>query len=352
MSHGETEAEVVRGPVFLAALRAAAARVPVWLLCWLVPLLLAAAVAAPWVDWFAETAANRYEPGDSEAGASGEVLATLRESFRADHGAAMDALGARSAQVAAVLGLVAMLFGAFSAGGWLQVFLERASGHSVRRFLWGGSRYFWRFVRVWLLTLLLLAAVSWIVLSWPWNTLVAGMLFGAPGGETEVFTSERTAVLYGWLQTGVHALLFALVLAWGDFTRTRMALQDSSSALLAGLGTVILILVHPVRTLRPMLLILIVEALVLWGAGSVSWGLNAGLGDGGGWGAVFSLFLVGQLALAARAICRGARYHAAVRVSRRVVPPLSRPDPWASRVGGPGGPQYPIDESDDYGVSL
>ena len=35
-----------------------------------------------------------------------------------------------------------------------------------------------------------------------------------------------------------------------------------------------------------------------------------------------------------------------------LIQPLSQPDPWASRIGGPGGPQYPIDETDDYGVSI
>ena len=53
-----------------------------------------------------------------------------------------------------------------------------------------------------------------------------------------------------------------------------------------------------------------------------------------------------------------ARYHAAVQVSRDVVTPIARPDPWKSSVGGPGGPRYPIetgepgDAADEYAVSL
>ena len=52
-------------------------------------------------------------------------------------------------------------------------------------------------------------------------------------------------------------------------------------------------------------------------------------------------------------ITRGARYHTAVAVSREIVRPISRPDPWKHTLGGPGGPRYPIEEGDDeYGVVL
>jgi len=50
-------------------------------------------------------------------------------------------------------------------------------------------------------------------------------------------------------------------------------------------------------------------------------------------------------------IVRGSRYHAAVQVSREVVRPIARPDPWKESVGGPGGPRYPIG-GDEYSVSM
>jgi hypothetical protein len=31
---------------------------------------------------------------------------------------------------------------------------------------------------------------------------------------------------------------------------------------------------------------------------------------------------------------------------------LSRPDPWKESIGGPGGPRYPLEEGDEYGVAL
>jgi hypothetical protein len=336
--------EPPRGPVFLAALGGAASRPPIWLLTWLVPFLLALVVSAAWFGWFSGVSAHRLAPGAGMAGWS--------EVFRTDHGSALSALRARTADGTAVLGLLAMLFGVFAAGGWLQVFLERTSGHSVRRFLWGGSRYFWRFARVSILTLLVLAAVSWMWFGWPWKTLVLDVLVGIEDGDLEALTSGRTAVGVGWLQDGGYALSFAGVMLWADYTRTRLALLDTRSALVAGLGTLGLLLRHPVRVLRPIALLFVLEVLVLKGAGALAGPLSRGLDEGSTWHDVALLFLVGQLALLARSILHGAHYHAAISVSRDLVPPLPRPDPWAHRVGGPGGPQYPIDSSDEYGVSL
>ena len=344
MSYENQPTERPRGPVFLVGLLGALGRPPVWMLTSFVMFALASIAALPWVSWLSSEVSGRYAPG--------EVLAGMSEAFRFDHRSDLSELRARTALTASLLGLLAMLFGVFSAGGWLQVFLERTSGHSVRRFLWGGSRYFWRFCRVWILTLCVLAVVSWAFLGWPWKTFVAGLIFGAPGGETEVFTSEWTAMWLGWLQAGAHALAFAFVMVWADYTRTRLALQDTTSSFLAGLATFGLLVWHPLQALRPFALLLALEVLVLWLAGLAIGGLEGGLGADTGWHDIALIFLVGQMALIWRQVTRGARYHAAVAISRDLVPPLSQPDPWAHRVGGPGGPQYPIDESDQYGVSL
>jgi hypothetical protein len=302
-------------------------------------------MALPWTRWFEETLAHRYEPGSA--------LVELDETFRFDQGLALESLRSTGAQVAAVIGLLVMLFGVFAAGGWLQVFLERTSGHSLRRFFWGGARYFWRFARVWILTLISLALATWFLFGWPWQRLVLGGLFGAEGGGAEALDSELTAARVEWFQSGLYVALFALILTWADYTRTRLALHGTRSALWAGLMTWFLILRNPMRTLRPMLLIVALEALVLLGLGALSWDANTGLAPEAKPTAILVLFLVGQLALMWRVISRGARYSAAIQVSRALVAPLPKPDPWARRIGGPGGPQYPIDDSGDgYGVSI
>jgi hypothetical protein len=332
-----------RRPIFLRALRAAFGRAPQWLFCWFVPLLLGLTLVEPWMSWFGETAKS-YAPG--------EVLASLDENFRQDHSGALASLRADGGGAAAILALVMMAFGVFTAGGWLQIFLERTSGRSVRHFLWGGAKYFWRFARVWLISSVTLAVFAWVTHGWPWETLV-GVVFGTNSAEgLEGVTSEWTAVYITWVQAGLFAVLLALLFAWGDYTRTRMALHDGRSAIWAGLCTLFLLIVHPVRTLRPFAILLLVEILVVTLVGSLSWSINAELGPDSTWGSVVTLFALGQVALVWQTITRAARYSAAVQVSQTLVAPLSQPDPWASRIGGPGGPQYPIDETDDYGVSI
>ena len=178
------------------------------------------------------------------------------------------------------------------------------------------------------------------------------LFFGAKGGDLEVLQSESSAIWIGRLQAGAYLLAFALVFVWGDYTRTRMALQNTRSALWAGLCTIGLFLWHPLRTLRPVALLTLCEVLVVAGLGTLAYSFNSSLGEDSGWKSVAFLFVLGQIAMIFQTITRSARYHAAVSVSRQVVPPLAQPDPWASRVGGPGGPQYPIDDTDDYGVSI
>jgi len=299
------------GPVFLRALWGAAGRVALWLVCWLVPLLLAATLAFAFVEWFGGTAAHRYEPGS--------LRAALSEVFRQDHAEALDGLRDHAARAAVPLLLLMMLWGAFSAGGWLQVFLEKTGGHSLRRFFWGGAKHFWRFFRVWVLTLLVLAFVTWLCFGWPWRGLFLGMLLGLSGGDLEQLASERTAVVLTWAQAGLHAALFGLTMAWADYTRTRLALQDARSGLWAGLCTAFLLLRHPVRTLRPFLAILGLEVLVVWLLGGLSWRFSTGFDAEAGLLRLFFVFGVGQLALILQTIARGARYHAAAAVSRAVI---------------------------------
>ncbi len=340
----ESVAPRERGPVFWYALRASLGRVPLWGLTWLVEVLLVLGPTLLWYAWFADALERHYEPGSQLYG--------LDRNFRTDHGDSLAALSGTTGALASVLALVALLGGAFFAGGWLQVFLERTEGRSVRRFLFGGARYFWRFVRVLVLTLLLLSLFGWLVYGWPWDALVLERSWDVAEGDFETLGSEWIAVKLVWLQSGVHWLLFALVLTWGDYTRTRLALHETRSALAAGFATFFVMLRHPIKTLRPMLLLALAEALVLMVAAPLLHGwMQAALEDGDGLWLVVLMVLVTLLALAWSKIVRGARYSAAILVSRDVVRPLSRPDPWSQRVGGPGGPQYPLG-GDEYGVSL
>lgn len=328
----------------LLALRDSAGRAPLWLLCTLVPILPALLLAAPWQRWFAKTLEHAYEPGS--------LLAGLSVTFRYDHREALGTLGDSTAVAGAVAAFVCTLAYVFAAGGWLQVFLERTDGRSVQRFFRGGARYFWRFLRVYLLFMVLLHLGRWFLDGPPFEWLVEKKLFGMPTGELEELENERLVLRLTHLRAGLEALLFGWLFVWAIYTRTRLALHDTRSALWAGLCSFFTLMRHPLKCLVPMLLFVLLEGLVFDIIGTVVEGLQADLGPGSTWQAPALLGLLTLAGLVFAEFVRGARYAAAARTSRVVVPPLARPDPWAEHVvGGPGGPQYPIG-NDEYSVSF
>ena len=336
---------VTRFPTW-SALRATLGRPPVWGLVFAIELLLALAPALMFHEWMSGAIDHRYAPGS--------LFANLDANFRFDHRDDLGDLGRSTAIVGAVLATFAMLIGCFCAGGWLQVFLERTRGESLKRFFFGGARYFWRFFRLLLLTLLTLALVRWVLHGPVWNVVVLKWMHGVPPadyGALETLRSENTVVALRIVQNALHAIAFGLVLVWGDYTRTRLALHDTSSAVWAGLCTWWTLVRHPIRTLRPMLGLFAIEVAIVYVVGWLARSIEADVVRRPETLSVVFLFAAAQFALLWRVVLRGARYHAAVRVSRDVVSPIARPDPWKESVGGPGGPRYPIG-GDEYSVSM
>jgi hypothetical protein len=336
----------LRPLVTLEALRVTLGRPPIWLLVWSIELLLAFAPALLYHDWIEGALGNHFRPGS--------LFANLGTDFRFDQRQETALLDSSISRLGGLLVLLAILVSGFSAGGWLQVFLERTEGHSVRRFFFGGSRYFWRFLRLTVLTVVSLALASFVVYGLPWQKLVLGLGLGiekSDWGKLETLSSERTVLLLRTTQHALFALAFGLVMTWGDYTRTRLALHDTSSAVWAGLCTWFTIFRHPLKTLRPILCLAAVELSIVLGAGWFARVLELDLAARPDMLNVILLFAIGQLVLLWRVALRGARYHAAVQVSREVVRPIARPDPWKASVGGPGGPRYPLG-GDEYGMSL
>lgn len=345
-----------RGFVFTRALRAAMRRPGVWVFAWFAVSFLALVPAYAVFGYYREAMGDRYEPGALVYALDRTLLSAESDtSFRTDHAESMSTLNTSVARIGALSAFLTLLWSVFAAGGWLQVVLERKRGHTLRRFLFGGARYFWRFLRLMLLTFLLFALFGWLAYEEPWKEFVLHRELGLPSFDLdslENLDSEWTAVQLGWLQGAVYGLLFALTLTWADYTRTRLALHDTSSVIGAGLRTFFTMLRHPIMTLRPMVLLLLVEVLVL-AAGAILRRWFVGSLEADPTWLEFGLVLfVGQLVVLWRIITRGARYQAAAAVSAQVVRPLSRPDPWKSSIGGPGGPRYPLEDADEYGVSL
>lgn len=340
------------GPVFSRALFSAMGRVPIWFVVWATLLLFSLAVALPWHSWFEGAIGQRY--------AAGSVTAYLDEVFRFDHREGLSRLEAAAAETGSILAFGAMLLGAFFAGGWLQVLLERTRGQSLRRFLYGGARYFWRFLRVLVLTLLALALFGWLIYGAQFQEWVLGSWLGVPKSDwsrLESLDSEGALFAIRASQDALFALVFALTLTWGDYTRTRLALQGTYSAIWAGIQTFFTMLRHPIKTLRPLLILLLVEVLVIVSIGAVIDWVEQGFSapEGAEPAGVLRVWIVlglSQAILMWRCVIRGARYHATAIISQEIVRPLSRPDPWRESIGGPGGPRYPLEEGDEYGVAL
>lgn len=332
--------------VFLEALRVTLGRAPVWCVVWAFELAPALVPAIAWGAWMSDATAHRYAPGS--------LFADLGTVFRFDHREPLALIDDTNARTGAVLAVLVMLAGCFSAGGWLQVFLERTQGHSLRRFFMGGARYFWRFVRVLLLTVLSLALIDYLVYGAPWKLVVLRWLCNVPTADfdkLETLTSEASVFAIRFAQNALYALLFGLVLVWGDYTRTRLALHDTGSAVWAGLCTWFTLARHPIKTFGPMLWLGAIELVIVIGSGTFARKIEGDLAANPDLLGVGLLLTIGQFALLWRVILRGARYHAAVQVSRKVVRPISRPDPWKASFGPPSGPRYPLG-GDEYGMSL
>ncbi|MEM6675214.1 MAG: hypothetical protein AAF726_20365 [Planctomycetota bacterium] len=345
--------------LFLRALRASFLRPKLWVATWLALLLLALVPALQAAAFFDGAVGDRYPAAEVALELHSTMSAPtlgLNAPFRQDHADGLAQLDGGIASGTAVLALFAFLLGVFAAGGWLQVTFEQPDRRSFQSFGFGGTRYFSRFLRVGLMVLVLLALVHWVFYGDPWKRLVLGWMMGVPEYDwdsLETLGSERTAVRLGWLRDGFAAITFAKVLAWAIYTRTRIALRDGSSAIGAGVATWWTMVCHPLQTLRPLILLLLVEGIVVvgvlgWTRGLFEDRLQAGPSA---WH-VLALFAIVQLSVIWRQITRGAYYHAAGRVSQAlIVPTDAHPDPWAETIGGPGGPQYPV-EDDGYHVTV
>lgn len=331
------------GWVSTSALRVTLGRVPLWWISAMVPLFLAALGALSWYGWFEGALDHQYEPGSQ--------VGWLSDNFRTDHAEALGNLRSATGRLGAGLAFLMFLVGIFTAGGWLQVFLERTEGHSVHRFFYGGARYFWRFFRVFVGVLLLLGLGNWLIYGNLWSEYVLEGVFDVAGGKLESLASERTARRLTWLQDGTFALWFSAVLVWADYLRTRLAFHGSRSVIWSGFATFFMLLFRPVTTLRPMIVLLGLEALVLFGAGWVSSAINRGMDADTGAGSVWALFAITVFVILWRTVVHAARYHAAVQVTRVIVEPLGVDDPWENTVGGPGGPRYPVGQ-EDFEISI
>ena len=329
------------GAVFLTALMAAVKRPAAWGTTALGIAAMGLFAATPVYRFVDLSLEHRYEPGSQRV--------NLDETFWQDHAGGIEVVRSQLATTGGFLALAAFLFGCFTAGGWLRLLLDPGRGYG-RLFFAGGARYFWRFLRLALVVLVLAHVVGVLTQGVIWRELVLEGWAGWEGGQAENSTSELTVARLGWASDFLHLLGLSIVLSWALLTRARIVLENRQSALVAGSMTFWTLLRHPFATLRPLVCLVALEFAGLLGLALLFRALESGLAGGAGW-VFIPMLLISAFALVLREILHGARYAAALIVSKRLVRPMPT-DPWGDRIGGPGGPQYPLAEDDEFSVAM
>lgn len=293
-----------------------------WGLAGAAQLFLALPMALAWHAWMNAALGSRYEPG--------ELFANLSTAFRFDHRTELGQLASHNAGMGAALALLAMLLGMFLAGGWAA--MAFGGRRDMRAAMQGASRFFGRYLRVWLWSLVSLAIWSWVIFGTPWRSGVLGLGAGLPEGDwdrMESFTSEWSAVSLRLGQGVLYALGVALVLAVGDYARLRVAWRNASFVTQEYFGAWWLVLSRPWSTLSPLALVALAEAGLVVIAGYGARSIEGLVGTNqSGLGGVATLAAISVLLLFLRCWCRGARYALAAGVVEREVGPLARPFAW------------------------
>ncbi len=265
---------------------------------WLVSLVLALPVTVEFHAWWGR--AFDYAPRGDDL-LAGPNLATLTDLSHYDRSSVWNVLAA-GVGVAMLLALVA---NPFLAGGILGTILGRGDDRPVmRRFCDGGVLFFWRFLK-----LLVLSAAG--VLVGVAGCLALVRLLTAPVADS---LSEPWTVAIGALPlvvVGLFLVLGALVL---DYARIAVAIEDVPGVAVAWRTAVINVVRHPVATFGiaaaialPYLLALACYLAFRLGTLPVSWPLI-----------LIGLF-VQQGLLIGRAVLRVVQWGAEVDLSRRVL---------------------------------
>lgn len=283
-----------------------------WALAGALELCLALPPALFWHEWLRGVLAGRYAPG--------EQFGNLSTIFRFDQRSGLAAMGDDAGLWMGCAALASMLLGVWFAGGWVKLAFDEEDGPVVARAIPGARAHFWRFVRVWLITLALLALWSWMLFDWPWRTVVLDGILRLPesnGDRLEALTSEWSAVAVRLSQAGIYALGVALLLCCADYARLVIARRAGRSALAGWFSALWIVGRSPVRALAPLAAIFVLE-LALLAAASLFARAREGaivLGEAG-LGAVTLLVATTVALTLSRCWLRGARYMAAAELVR------------------------------------
>ena len=302
-----------------------AARLPgLALLLWLVNLLFAAIVVAPF--WLRLTGVLAGAPGGDRLleGFSFGLFADLAREYGG-------LLGPLMLGVLPLFGV--MLFvNALAAGGVLEVLLGGRPGGWLERFGAGALRLFGRFLRV--------EALAGVVMA-----IAAGAILGVTAAAMRsVAESEwEPATLVGWLAgLAVAGLAVVVVLLALDLARVRIVRDDRRRVMRAFFGSLWLVIRHPVATVGLWLAVAVLFGVVL----ALYLGLRSVL-PATSWGGIVAMVVVQQAVVLARAGLRVGLFAAEVELVERFLPPapVAPPEPFVDEPPLElGAPELPLAE--------
>ena len=183
-------------------------------------------------------------------------------------------------------GLLFLLAWAFFAGGILDRYAHPDEPPTRARFFSQNGEYFFRFVRLLIISLLF----YWGIFRW-----VANPLHDWLEDATRDVTQEKTDILFTLLVYALEAFLLLLVSLVLDYAKIALVVERRRSALLACLRGARFVLAHPGSALGLYLLLAAVGLLLVWLYSLVAPGPGQS-----GTTTILLAFLVGQIYLIAR----------------------------------------------------
>jgi len=206
----------------------------------------------------------------------------------------------------AALVLVSSLFGLVASAGWMSFAARDRRAHGLASFLRAGGRWFFPFLRTWLLGLPLFFAWTWVCFDLPAEWLFGQLL---PDGDPALAASENTGRWLAIVQGVLYLWGLLKIEIWLDLARASLVIGNRSSALLAMARGFGFFLRRPVGVLGLVLLGLGIE--LLWVAGVHAAGLP--------------LVVVIVLLPLGRIVLRGARHAGLASFYDSVVNPAPSP---------------------------
>ncbi len=220
---------------------------------------------------------------------------------------------------ASLIGGLYALLRLWMLGGVLDRYADREARPGLRRFFGSGSRLFFRFLRLALISAGLYAAVFWslnVTLKWI-------------GRTTRDVTVEATIIMYVLFAIGTAALLLTVIHACFGFAKVATVVDERRSMLLAAVQGVVFVFKHPTRVAGLYAGFMLISGLMLGGYALLAPGVGQSSWRAVGWALAWSqLFLILKMYVRLSLLAGQTALYQASRVSDATPARPPTPDVW------------------------